>query len=122
MNQTVVDAMIRQNAALFANEGVEIVLARPGTEMDDGEGGTILGEPVNVPAQTFLVGSAEPMELQTQTNQGQRLVSRHVIVGAPDADLQDGDTFVLRGDRYIVQYVRHFEHEVRGRCAVVAVL
>lgn len=86
----------------------KVRLTRPRPLVEDGEGGRIRepGLPTQVREQTFFfsglnsAGRSQTAQRFDITDQGERTLTRFVIVGEWDADIQEDDWFML-GNRKV---------------------
>lgn len=91
-------------------EGQDIVLTRPGTMHSDGAGGQRRDEtPIGPLAaqRVVVIGKAAirsiPGHEQEYTDdQGRRFRSPFTVVGMPDLDIKEGDTFMLYGLKHTI--------------------
>lgn len=119
------DAEVREASALtrmlILNEPSEIIIDRPGADEDDGAGGKVRGaEPITLdPQQVFVSPVTRDSDYRqssfAQGDQGESFTNRFVIVGMPDADINQYDTFVWKGHTIKVLF-RHPDngYEVRA--------
>lgn len=100
-------------AAWINSDPVTVSMVRE-TRVSDGAGGWTRTE-VTLAPQTFRVDRGSNASIQFVTApSGTNVPIRFRLVGAPDADVAEGDTFVLDGDEYDVTY-RH--RDTFGRVA-----
>jgi hypothetical protein len=117
---TVNDAVSRYRTMttqkLLEYEGEDIALNRPPDLIDDGAGGKkrALGGNLNIAPQRFFVGGLVTMGrgVATQperwiiTSLGERYREFAVLIGLPDADVQEGDWFSRQeNDRWEVLFI-----------------
>lgn len=95
--------LIRQTSRYIDENPSEVVVLRS-TGTADGAGGTVAGTEAPVgPAQTMrLVPSGIMNEMEIRTVDGEVLKTAYSILAMPDADLKDGDAFMLDDVRYEV--------------------
>jgi hypothetical protein len=90
---------------LIKNEPTKVVLNRARPLVDDGQGGKVRepGEPIQIDEQTFFFsglnsnGRSQTAARWDITEEGERFLTRIVIVGRWDADLQEDDWFMFQG-------------------------
>lgn len=98
--------------------GEDIVLRREPVAVDDEEGGFITpdeeegGVPTNLPPQHLYFGEAAPLahiargtNIQHNIGYGDRVTTNFVLLGAPNADMQKGDTFTKGDYEYRIEMV-----------------
>lgn len=92
---------------LIKEETTKVSLKRPRPLVDDGQGGKVRepGGPIDIPEQKFFFsglnsnGRSQTAARWDITEEGERFLTRFVIVGEWDADLQEDDWFMYNGRR-----------------------
>jgi hypothetical protein len=112
-------AQLQATKDLIEAEGQPIVLMRPAALQADGTGGfvTPLDQDAPLASQDLFFGLVQYEPLQLDYPTGQTIHVKFVLVGMPDADIQEGDWFTLYNKRYIVQKIamtRGFEMRAEG--------
>jgi hypothetical protein len=116
---TVNDAVARYRSMttqkLLEYEGEDLVLNRPPGLVDDGAGGKkrVDGSDISLASQRFFVGGLVTMGrgVATQperwiiTSLGERYREFAVLIGLPDADVEEGDWFARQNDRWEVLFI-----------------
>jgi hypothetical protein len=125
VNDSVARYRILTTEKLLEYESEDIVLNRPPGLIDDGAGGKqrVAGNDVPLVPQQFFVGGLMTMGrgVSTQperwiiTSLGERYKEFAVLIGMPDADVEEGDWFTRRNDRWEVLFIhddRSFQTKV----------
>ena len=104
----------RTTADLISEDSVQVVITRSTFERVPG-GGIRPVNPEPLDPQTFFFGSVTTDPRYVQLTEGEQVVSNHVLVGMPDADLKEKDTFQI-GDRtfLVVEIEPDTSFQVKG--------
>lgn len=85
--------------------GRDIVLMRQGPDTRTPTGGTQPGGVTPLPVQSFYFSAVVEDGRHVTRRQGEQTVYEYVLIGMPDADIQEDDTFKLDGQLYEVNHV-----------------
>lgn len=82
-------------------------LSRPPEYIDDGEGGQVrLGdEDTTLPPVKRFYGSLVRQGEHIVTPAGEQFFTEHVLIGMPNDDIREGDTFTIGDRRMHVRYI-----------------
>lgn len=108
------DYEIEQTKTLLDIDGEYISLHREAEWVDDGAGGQTRAEEdgPTIAKQLFWFFEAAPIahiargsNFQETIGMGQRVTTNYVLVGMPDANMRQGDTFWRDGEPYVIEFV-----------------
>lgn len=100
--------LIRSTEALIASRPVEILLNRPGAFVSDGAGGKVRSGATTQHSSTRCFFADVTAEEAFAVNDiGERVIGQHVIVASHEADIRQGDWFMLNDMKYVVARVHH---------------
>lgn len=98
-------AIQRMNTDAFITAWPETLALSRQTKISDGQGGWTFGPPTSLPPQQFAVLSQNTQLEERLTLDGQMVRPDYKLVGYSDANVQRGDWFTWKGQRYDVVYV-----------------
>lgn len=106
---------LRQTRQLIDTQPTELVLRRKAPGRSAAGGPISNGEPTNLDPQTVFFGAKMRDDLPLQDSQGERVVQYYTVVGMPDLDIKNGDTFTINGIDCKVTFVhRNLAYEVKA--------
>lgn len=105
ISSTVELAIQRMNTDAFIRAWPETLVFNRSTKIADGQGGWTVGPPQDLPPQQLAVLAQNTQLEQRLTLDGQMVRPDYKLVGYFDANVQRGDWFSWRGNRYDVVYV-----------------
>jgi hypothetical protein len=95
---------IEQTRRYIAKNPSDVVFTHR-TRVPDGAGGNTYSEAA-VPAQRVrLIATAPSAAVERITSTGETMLTEYSILAMPDADIDEGDTFMHDGNRYEVVVV-----------------
>jgi hypothetical protein len=98
----------QSTADLIAQEGRSITLHRGAALVPDGAGGWVPGSGsdtiVDQQNLFFTASLYEPLELATSAT-GEALHEKFILIGMPDADIQEGDWLEFSNHKYVVNFI-----------------
>ena len=107
---------LRQTQQLIDGEPTQLVLKRNPPAIKTAAGGRVAApDPVDLEPQTVFFGAKSRDDLPLQDTQGERVIQYYVVVGMPDLDIQNGDTFMVNGMDFTVTFVhRNLAYEIKA--------
>jgi hypothetical protein len=102
---------------LIEEDSIDIDLQRT-EDVRTPSGGVKKGQPIDVPVQRLHFAAVMTDPRNAISEHGDRMVAGHVLVGMPDADIKEGDTFAFGTRKFRVNEV-HPDRSFETRAWVV---
>lgn len=106
---------LRQTTAdLISEDSVSVALTRSTFERVPG-GGVRPVNPQPLDPQTFFFGAVQTDPRYVQLTEGEQVISNHVLIGMPDADMKEKDTFTIGNRTFlIVEIEPDTSYQIKG--------
>lgn len=107
-----VDVLTEQTQRFIDDDPTDLVLTRS-TKSDDGAGGSVLGSPTDLPAQTVrVVPQNRVIAVERRTVEGETVTPDYKVISMPDGDFQRGDIYTYGGIRFEIVWITPLSYEL----------